>query len=96
MTHIERTSLRRRSFIVGASATGLAFGYVAANGIGDAYPLQFPGVEMDKEGTPSFQRSASLLAARDSSTSDAHSCRSGFERHVLRADARPSAVSARI
>jgi len=36
MTHIERTSLKRRSFIVGASATGLAFGYVAANGIHDA------------------------------------------------------------
>ena len=36
MTHIERNALRRRSFIVGASATGLAFGYVAANGITDA------------------------------------------------------------
>jgi isoquinoline 1-oxidoreductase beta subunit len=36
MTHIERTGLRRRSFIVGASATGLAFGYVAANGVKDA------------------------------------------------------------
>src|SRR6478736_1029551 len=36
MTHIARNALRRRSFIVGASATGLAFGYVAANGIKDA------------------------------------------------------------
>ena len=36
MTHIERTSLKRRSFIVGASATGLAFGYVAATNIKDA------------------------------------------------------------
>jgi isoquinoline 1-oxidoreductase len=37
MTHIARTtSLRRRSFIVGASATGLAFGYVAAQSIQDA------------------------------------------------------------
>src|SRR6185503_7922529 len=36
MTHIERSPLRRRSFIVGASATGLAFGYVAANSIKDA------------------------------------------------------------
>src|SRR6478752_10235419 len=36
MTHIARNALRRRSFIVGASATGLAFGYVAANGIQDA------------------------------------------------------------
>ena len=36
MTHIERNALRRRSFIVGASATGLAFGYVATNGIKDA------------------------------------------------------------
>src|SRR4029079_11981111 len=40
MSHIAkipgRASLRRRSFIVGASATGLAFGYVAANGIHDA------------------------------------------------------------
>ena len=37
MTHIAkipgRTALRRRSFIVGASATGLAFGYVAANAV---------------------------------------------------------------
>jgi isoquinoline 1-oxidoreductase beta subunit len=33
MTHIERNALRRRSFIVGASATGLAFGYVATNHI---------------------------------------------------------------
>ena len=32
MTHIERNPMRRRSFIVGASATGLAFGYVAGNG----------------------------------------------------------------
>ena len=30
MTHMERPNLRRRSFIVGASATGLAFGYVAS------------------------------------------------------------------
>ena len=40
MTHIAkipgRTSLKRRSFIVGASATGLAFGYVAANAIPEA------------------------------------------------------------
>src|SRR5881392_2218496 len=36
MTHIARNILRRRSFIVGASATGLAFGYVATNGIKDA------------------------------------------------------------
>jgi isoquinoline 1-oxidoreductase len=36
MTHIARTSLQRRSFIVGASATGLAFGYVAVNNIPDA------------------------------------------------------------
>src|SRR6201995_5254150 len=36
MTHIERSPLRRRSFIVGASATGLAFGYVAATNIKDA------------------------------------------------------------
>jgi isoquinoline 1-oxidoreductase len=36
MTHIARSSLRRRSFIVGASATGLAFGYVAATNIRDA------------------------------------------------------------
>ena len=36
MTHIARTTLKRRSFIVGASATGLAFGYVAANSIPDA------------------------------------------------------------
>ena len=40
MTHIAkipgRTALRRRSFIVGASATGLAFGYVAATNIKDA------------------------------------------------------------
>ncbi|HEY2876249.1 MAG TPA: molybdopterin cofactor-binding domain-containing protein [Reyranella sp.] len=36
MTHIERNTLRRRSFIVGASATGLAFGYVAATNIKDA------------------------------------------------------------
>lgn len=36
MTHIERTSLRRRSFIVGASASGLAFGYVAVQSIQDA------------------------------------------------------------
>ncbi|HLG47032.1 MAG TPA: molybdopterin cofactor-binding domain-containing protein [Reyranella sp.] len=40
MTHIARipgrSSLRRRSFIVGASATGLAFGYVAANDIKEA------------------------------------------------------------
>src|SRR5690242_12504609 len=33
MTHIERSPLRRRSFIVGASATGLAFGYVAATSV---------------------------------------------------------------
>jgi isoquinoline 1-oxidoreductase len=33
MTHIERINLRRRSFIVGASATGLAFGYVASQGL---------------------------------------------------------------
>jgi isoquinoline 1-oxidoreductase len=42
MTHIARNpdktrearpNLRRRSFIVGASATGLAFGYVAARGL---------------------------------------------------------------
>src|SRR5256885_13939899 len=33
MTHIARPSFRRRSFVIGASATGLAFGYVAANGI---------------------------------------------------------------
>src|SRR3954465_9662355 len=40
MTHIARNILRRRSFIVGASATGLAFGYVAANGIKDALAAQ--------------------------------------------------------
>jgi isoquinoline 1-oxidoreductase beta subunit len=40
MTHIAkipgRNALRRRSFIVGASASGLAFGYVAATNIKDA------------------------------------------------------------
>jgi isoquinoline 1-oxidoreductase len=40
MTHIARSPLRRRSFIVGASATGLAFGYAAANGIKDALAAQ--------------------------------------------------------
>jgi isoquinoline 1-oxidoreductase len=33
MTHIERTNFKRRSFIVGASATGLAFGYAASHGV---------------------------------------------------------------
>jgi isoquinoline 1-oxidoreductase subunit beta len=39
MTHIDRLDLKRRSFLIGASATGLAFGYVAMNGVtglGDA------------------------------------------------------------
>ena len=33
MTHINRIDLRRRSFLVGASATGLAFGYAAVQGV---------------------------------------------------------------
>jgi isoquinoline 1-oxidoreductase beta subunit len=44
MTHISRkglSDLNRRSFLIGSSAAGLAFGYVAANGIGDA--LAAPG-----------------------------------------------------
>ncbi len=32
MTHIERIDLKRRSFLIGASATGLAFGYAAMQG----------------------------------------------------------------
>jgi isoquinoline 1-oxidoreductase len=36
MTKIDRIDLDRRSFLVGASAAGLAFGYVAVQGIGDA------------------------------------------------------------
>jgi isoquinoline 1-oxidoreductase beta subunit len=50
MTHITKSELRRishplnlnrRNFLIGSSATGLAFGYVAAQGIGDA--LAAPG-----------------------------------------------------
>src|SRR5262249_21370030 len=45
MTHVSRkglaSNLNRRSFMIGSTATGLAFGYVAANGVGDA--LAAPG-----------------------------------------------------
>jgi len=37
MTKIDRIDLHRRSFLVGAGATGLAFGYVATQGISDAF-----------------------------------------------------------
>ncbi|HEY6982726.1 xanthine dehydrogenase family protein molybdopterin-binding subunit [Reyranella sp.] len=33
MTHMNRIDLRRRSFLIGASATGLAFGYAAVQGV---------------------------------------------------------------
>src|SRR5215813_11379551 len=40
MTHVSRkglaSNLNRRGFMIGSTATGLAFGYVAANGLGDA------------------------------------------------------------
>src|ERR1700741_3687544 len=40
MTHIARkdlpTDLNRRTFLIGSTAAGLAFGYVAASGITDA------------------------------------------------------------
>src|SRR5438477_12861675 len=40
MTHIDRpglpSDLNRRNFLIGSSAAGLAFGYVAAMSIGDA------------------------------------------------------------
>jgi isoquinoline 1-oxidoreductase beta subunit len=37
MTKIDRIDLHRRSFLIGAGATGLAFGYVATQGISDAF-----------------------------------------------------------
>ncbi len=37
MTHIDRIDVSRRNFLVGASAAGLAFGYVATQGVRDAF-----------------------------------------------------------
>jgi isoquinoline 1-oxidoreductase len=37
MTHVNRIDVSRRNFLVGASAAGLAFGYVATEGVRDAF-----------------------------------------------------------